>query len=289
VPGGELEGVRYLRTRSDAEAIAAGIERARRVVVVGAGFIGSEVAASARMLGRDVTLLEAAPVPLALALGTAMGQVCAGIHRDHGVDLHLSCQVREFRGHRRVEEVVLAGGAPLPCDLVVVGVGVSPAVGWLDGSGIALDNGVLVNEHTETNLEGVYAAGDVASAWSPLFGERLRVEHYDNAQSQGIAAGRAMAGLREAYAPVPYFWSDQYELNFQYVGHARGDDPVLVRGDVSKRSFTAFYLRDARVRAALVVGRPRDLAAARRLIRAATPVDATVLADEGIDLRTLVD
>lgn len=287
VPGNSLEGVFYLRTRSDSERLAAEFQRARHVVVIGAGFIGSEVAASARTLGRDVTLLEAAPVPLARALGPRMGEYCAAIHRDQGVDLRLGCVVSELRGGACVEEVVLADGSCVACDLVVVGVGVTPAVSWLDGSGLALENGVVVNEYCESNLPGIYAAGDVANAWNPLFSERLRVEHYDNAQNQGLAAGKSMAGLREPYAPIPNFWSDQYDVTLEYVGHGRGDDEVAVRGDIGKRSFVAFYLREGRVRAALGIGRPHDVTAAKRLIQAQRPLDPKLLTNERVDLRSL--
>jgi 3-phenylpropionate/trans-cinnamate dioxygenase ferredoxin reductase component len=287
IPGVDLAGVRYLRTRADSIALAASLEKAQRVVVIGAGFIGSEVAASARKLGKEVTILEAAPVPLARALGAKMGEICAAIHRDHGVDLRLSCGVNAFRGAGRVEEVVLADGSAIACDLAVVGVGVAPAVGWLNASGVKLDNGVVVNEFCETNLPGVYAAGDVANAWNPLYGERIRVEHYDNAQNQGIAAGKAMADGREPYAPVLYFWSDQYEYTLQYVGHAGGDDQIVVRGDPSTRSFTAFYLRQGRLRAAFAIGRPKDIMATRHLIQSCKSVESSVLANEKTDLRAL--
>ncbi|MBI4499209.1 MAG: FAD-dependent oxidoreductase [Chloroflexi bacterium] len=287
VPGGDLEGVYALRTLRDARRLAAALQQAQRVVVVGAGFIGLEVAASARVRGCAVTVLEAAAVPLAHAVGAELGQVCAAIHRDHGVDLRVSCAVQGFRGSERVEQVVLADSTAIACDIVVVGVGVTPAVAWLAGSGIALENGVLVNEYTETSLPDVYAAGDVANWWHPRWGQRLRVEHYDNAQHQGLAAARTMLGEREPYAPVPYFWSDQYDLTLQYVGYAPGSDRMVVRGSVAARSFTAFSLRGDRVRAAFSLGRPRELMAARQLIRAQKPVDAAVLADEGVELRTL--
>lgn len=287
VPGADLDGVVYLRTLRDAIDLRAALLDATRVVVVGAGFIGLEVAASARSLGRAVTVLEAAPVPLARALGPTMGAVCAAIHRDHGVDLRLSCQIAAIRGSRRAEEVVLADGQTIPCDLVVVGVGVAPAVEWLAGSGLAIENGVVVDEFTQTSLPDVHAAGDVANWWHPRLGERLRVEHDDNAQNQGIAAALAMIGMREPYAPVPYFWSDQYDLTLQYVGHAHGDEAIVLRGDVARRSFTAFYLAGDRIRAAFAIGRPREIMATRRLIRAGGAVDPAKLADETIDLRAL--
>jgi len=288
VPGGDLPGIHYLRTVRESARLAGQIGRAQHVVVVGGGFVGSEAAASARALGRDVTLLEAAPVPLERALGAKMGAVSAEIHREHGVDLRLSCALREFRGHGCVEEVVLSDGGTIRCDLVVVGIGVVPAVSWLEGSGIACDDGVTVNEFTETNRPDVYAAGDVANTWNPLFSERMRVEHLENAQNQGAAAGKVMAGVRDAYLPVPYFWSDQYDLTYQYVGHARGDDLVVVRGDIAKRSFTTFYVRADRVRAALSIGRPRELMAARRLVQSGRRVTPAVLADEQADLDALV-
>lgn len=286
VPGSDLDGIHYLRTREDSSRIAAALERAQRVVIVGAGFIGLEAAAAVRALGRDVTVVDRSTVPLERVLGARMGEICSALHRDHGVKFRLLASVREFRGAKRVEEVVLADGSALPCDLAIVGVGVTPAVGWLQGSGIALDNGVLVNEFTETSLSGVYAAGDIANAWNPLFGERLRVEHYDNAQNQGAAAGRAMAGKREPYAPVPYFWSDQYDVTLQYVGHAAGTDQVVLRGEPASRSFVAFYFRGDRLRAAFGIGRMREVMAAKRLI--GRPADREALADERADLRKMV-
>jgi 3-phenylpropionate/trans-cinnamate dioxygenase ferredoxin reductase subunit len=288
LPGGDLDGVFYLRTLQDARLLAAQLQRINRVVVIGAGFIGSEVAASARTIGREVTVLEGAPVPLERALGTQMGEVCADIHRDHGVEIRTSAKVQEFRGGKQVEQVVLAGGETIPCDAVVVGVGVMPVVDWLAGSGVAIDNGVVVNEYAEASVSNVYAAGDVASWWHPVLEERLRVEHFDHARNHGLAVGKVMAGKREPYIQVPYFWSDQYEFKLQYVGHASGDTPVVIRGDVPARSFTAFYVAEGRVRAALSIGRPGDVMGARRLIAARQAVAPEVLMDDQADLRTLV-
>ena len=288
LPGGDLDGVFYLRTLQEARLLAAELQRVNRVVVIGAGFIGSEVAASARVIGREVTMLEGAPVPLERALGTQMGELCAAIHRDHGVDLRTSAKVQELRGGKRVEQVVLAGGETIRCDAVVVGVGVTPVVDWLAGSGISIDNGVAVNEYTETSVPNVYAAGDVANWWHPVLGERLRVEHFDHARNHGFAAGKVMAGKREPHTQVPYFWSDQYEFKLQYVGHAGGDTPIVIRGDVPARSFTAFYVSEGRVRAALSIGRPGDVMGARRLIAARETVTPEVLMDDQADLRALV-
>jgi 3-phenylpropionate/trans-cinnamate dioxygenase ferredoxin reductase subunit len=286
-PGVELPGVFYLRTLADARRIREAMANASRVVVVGAGFIGAEVAASCRVRGIDVTLLEVLPVPLQRALGDVVGGIYAEIHRDHGVDLRLGEGVREFRGDGRLEQIVTTSGDVIDCQAAVVGVGVVPDVDWLAGSGLALANGISIDEFTRTNVPDIYAAGDVASWWHPTLGERLRVEHFENAQNQGVAAARSMLGTLEPYAPVPFFWSDQYELTLQYVGHASGRDGVVFRGDVASRKFLVFYLRDGYVRAALGINRHREVSAARKLIRDRVPVTASQLADEQVDLRRL--
>jgi 3-phenylpropionate/trans-cinnamate dioxygenase ferredoxin reductase subunit len=286
-PGAEMEGIHYLRTVADCEAIAAGLAAGRRVVVIGAGFIGAEVAASARTKGLEVMVLEVADVPLARALGPEMGGIYAEIHREQGVDLRLSAGVARFEGSRRVERVVTTRGDAIDCDLVVVGVGMEAEVGLVEGTGIQVANGIIVDEYCRTGLEGVFAAGDVANFPNPILGERMRVEHWANAQNQGVAAARAMLGELEPYAEVPWFWSDQYELNMQYVGHASAWDEVVLRGDVAGRLFTAFYLKDGGLRAAMALNRPRDISASRALIRAATPLTASQLQDEQVDLRKL--
>lgn len=287
VPGVDRPGVFYLRTLADVEAIRAALAEARRVVVVGAGFIGAEVAASCRMLGLEVSVLEVLPVPLQRVLGDRVGALYANIHRDHGVDLRLGEGIARFEGGDRLEAVVTSSGQSIPAEVAVVGVGVRPAVDWLEGSGLVLDNGVMVNEFCEASVPGVYAAGDVANWWHPGLGERLRVEHYENAQNQGIAAAKSMLGVGEPYGPVPYFWSDQYDLTLQYVGHASGQDEVIFRGDPADQRFLAFYLRQGQLRAALGINRLRDVRAAQRLIRDRVPVTPSQLADESVDLRKL--
>jgi 3-phenylpropionate/trans-cinnamate dioxygenase ferredoxin reductase component len=287
VPGVELDGILYLRTIGDARELRRRMGGASRVVVVGTGFIGAEVAASCRRAGLEVVALEAGSVPLARALGQEVGELYAAIHRAHGVDLRTGETVVGFRGQGRVEQVVTASGATLDCDCAVVGVGVAPAVGWLAGAGLELQDGIVVDEFCQTTIPDVYAAGDVANWWHPTLGERLRVEHFDNAQNQGIAAARNILGKREAYAPIPYFWSDQYNLSLQYVGHASGNDRVVLRGSVDNGSWSAFYLRGEHVHAALAVNRYQDLAAARHLIAQRVPVVAEQLADEQQDLKAL--
>ena len=255
---------------------------------MGTGFIGAEVAATCRRTGLEVIALEAGAVPLERALGRRVGDIYLGIHRDHGVDLRTSETVASFRGQGRVEQVVTAAGA-IDCDLVVVGIGVEPTVDWLAGSGLAIDNGLVTDEYCRTNLPDVSAAGDIANWWHPTLGEHLRVEHFDNAEHQGVAAAKNLLGRGEPYAPVPYFWSDQYDLTLEYVGHASGQDLVVLRGTVESGAWSAFYLRDGRLRAALAVNRTDDIEPARVLIAGQVPLTAQVLSDEQIDLRMVAE
>ena len=286
-PGGDLEGIVYLRDLRDARRLRDRLQTASRVVVVGAGFIGAEVAAVARSLGREVVALEALPVPLERALGPVVGGLYTEIHRARGVDLRTNAAVTEIVQSGGEFQVRTASGERFDCDLVVVGVGVAPEVGWLESSGIELRNGVVVDELSRTSLPDVYAAGDVANWFHPRLGHHLRVEHFDNAQNQGVAAARSILGKGQPYAPVNYFWSDQYDLSLQYVGHASGQDEVILRGTVEAGSWSAFYLRDGVLKAALGVNRFRDVSAARQLIARDVPVAPEQLRDESVDLKTL--
>jgi 3-phenylpropionate/trans-cinnamate dioxygenase ferredoxin reductase subunit len=286
-PGGDLEGIVYLRDLRDARRLRDRLQAATRVVVVGAGFIGAEVAAVARSLGRDVVALEALPVPLERALGPVVGGLYTEIHRARGVDLRTNAAVTEIVQAGGEFQVRTASGERFDCDLVVVGVGVAPEVGWLESSGIELRNGVVVDELSRTSLPDVYAAGDVANWFHPRLGHHLRVEHFDNAQNQGVAAARSILGQGQPYAPVNYFWSDQYDLSLQYVGHASGQDEVILRGTVEDGSWSAFYLRAGALKAALGVNRFRDVSAARQLIARDVPVTPEQLRDESVDLKTL--
>ena len=288
IPGVDLEGVYYLRHVGDSESIAAELQEGRRLVVIGAGFIGSEVAASARMKGLDVTMLEIAPVPLERALGRELGGIFAEIHRDHGIDLRTSEGVERFEGAQRVERVIATSGAAIDCDLVVIGVGIIPNTEIAEGAGISVNNGIVVDEYCRTDVNGIFAAGDVANFYSPILDERLRIEHWANAQSQGRAAALNMLGRKEPYNEVPWFWSDQYDLNMQLVGHAPSWDEVVFRGSVSERAFTAFYLKDGRLRAALAVNRFRDIRPSRELIKAGMEVDSRKLRDDETELRSLL-
>nr|WBU15410.1 rhodocoxin reductase [uncultured bacterium] len=287
VPGADLEGIHYLRTVDDSEALARELRPGRRLAIVGAGFIGSEVAASAREKGLEVTMIEVLPLPLQKALGPEVGRIYADIHRQHGVELVLGEGVERFEGDSRLQAVVTSTGRRIECDLALVGVGIVPATELAEAVGLTVDNGIVVNEFCQTSHPDVYAAGDVANFYSPVLGRRLRVEHWHNAQNQGMAAARSM--LRgEPYAEVPWFWSDQYDLNMQYVGFADAWDRLVFRGDVEARRFTAFYLRQGRLEAALAINRPRDIRAARELIQARAALDPERLADESQDLRSLL-
>ncbi len=269
-----LAGVHLLRTLDDALAIRAALEQEPRVVVVGAGFIGAEVAASCRSRGLDVVVIEALPVPLSRGLGLEMGALCAALHRDHGVDLRTGVGVAAIEGAGRVERVRLSDGSSVAADLVVVGIGVTPETAWLEGSGLRLDDGVVCDSSC-TAAPGVVAAGDVARWTNPLFdGESMRVEHWTNAVEQGAAAAAALLagpGAAEPFANVPFFWSDQYDVKLQFAGRSAPDDEVrVVDGSLAERRFVALYGRRGRLVGALAFNRPRLAITYRRLIAAQT-------------------
>jgi 3-phenylpropionate/trans-cinnamate dioxygenase ferredoxin reductase component len=291
LPGtGELPGVHTLRTLDDCLAVRADLDAgAGRVVVVGAGFIGSEVAATCRGRGCEVTVLEALPVPLGRALGDEMGSVMGELHRDHGVAVRLGVGVAGIEGAGRVERVRLADDSVVEADLVVVGIGVTPNTGWLEGSGLALDDGVVCDATTRA-APGIVAAGDVARWPSHRFGELMRVEHWDNAIAMGEHAARrllddladAAAPPGEPYDPVPWFWSDQYDRKIQLAGRSSDADEVrVVDGSVEERRFVALYRRGDRLVGALAMNRPRLLVTFRGLVeRRATWAEA--LAEAGL-------
>jgi 3-phenylpropionate/trans-cinnamate dioxygenase ferredoxin reductase component len=287
IPGLDLEGVYDLRTVTDCEHIRTEIARGRKAVVVGMGFIGSEVAASLRQSGVDVVVVDRNKVPLRRVLGEEVGRVMEGVHRDHGATLVLEDTVAAFEGAGRVERVSTQGGRHIECDFVVVGLGIEPVTELLAGTGAQIDNGIVVDEHCRTGVEGIYAAGDVANHYHPVFKRRIRVEHWQNALEQGPAAARSMLGKREPYDEVPWFWSDQYDFNLQYAGFHTEWDDLVVRGSMEERNFVAFYRKGGRVLAAVAANRGRELRRSMRLIKAQRPVDASNLRDPDVDLRTL--
>ena len=285
IPGTEeLAGVYTLRTLDDCLAIRADlVSSPQRVVVVGAGFIGAEVAATAREMGLDVTMVEMAPVPFERILGAQMGQVCADVQHDHGVDLRTGVGVEAIEGGDRVERVRLTDGTVLDADVVVVGVGVAPNTEWLEGSGLTIDNGVVCDE---TCLAGpdVVAAGDVARWPNQRFDEVMRVEHWDNAVEQGIhAARRLLSGATDPYIPVPWFWSDQFDRKIQLAGRTRPDDQIeIVTGSIEERRFAAAYGRGGKLVGILGFNRPRHVMQYRGLMNdGASWDDAMAFAKDG--------
>jgi 3-phenylpropionate/trans-cinnamate dioxygenase ferredoxin reductase subunit len=292
VPGADLDGIFQLRTLEDCDRIRAAARSGRRAVVIGLGFIGSEVTASLRQLGVEIAAVEGHPVPLARVLGKEVGEVLAAIHRDDGVELVLEDSVAAFEGAGRVERVRTKKGRRLECDLVIAGIGIAPNSELLAAAGAAVDNGALVDERCRTSLPDVYAAGDVANHLHPIFG-RLRVEHWNNAFQQGRAAARSMLGRKEPYDYLHSFWSDQYEHVIEYVGFAASWDALVFRGRPESRKFLGFYLQEGIVRAAVGLNRggdPEDpkaeseLKLIARLIRDRVRVEPAKLADEDVDL-----
>ena len=282
-----LAGIHQLRTLEDCLAIRADLDAgARRLVVVGAGFIGSEVAATCRARHVDVTVLEALPAPMVRGLGPVLGEVLAGLHRDHGVDLRTGVGVAGVDGVDRVERVRLADGSAVDADVVVVGVGVAPAAAWLEGSGLTIDNGVVCDESLVA-APGIVAAGDVCRWPNALFGgELMRLEHWTNATEQGIAAGARLLVDDDSepmpFAPVPFVWSDQYDVKIQVAGHVRGDDRVeVVDGSLDERRFVAAIGRGDRLVGAVGFSRPRVLMQYRRLVAEGTSWDDALAVAEG--------
>jgi NADPH-dependent 2,4-dienoyl-CoA reductase/sulfur reductase-like enzyme len=271
-----------LRTLDDSLDLRARLrDGTARVVVIGAGFIGLEVAATARRLGNSVVVLEGAPAPLIRGLGAEMGAACAAVHADHGVEIHCGVAVASLED----TGVLLGDGELVPADVVVVGIGVAPVTDWLIGSGLEVRDGVVCDSMLNAGVPRVYAAGDVARWQNPLFGEEMRVEHWTNAAEQGAAAAsNLLAESRgepgEAYAPVPFFWSDQYDRRIQFLGRAAADDDVaIVAGSIDERSFLALYGRGGLLHGVLGMNLPRLVMKFRPLLaRRATWHEAVDLA-----------
>jgi len=287
IPGSELEGIYSLRTVEDADRIKAEIGVGRRVVVVGMGFIGSEVAASLRQKGLDVVAIEPAKTPLFRVLGEAVGQRLADLHRAHGVRTIFEDTVAAFEGAQRVSSVLTKSGLRLECDFVVAGIGVEPVVDILDGTGVRVDNGVVVDQYCQTSVPGIYAAGDVANHYHPVFERQIRVEHWHNAVKQGAAAARNMLGRAVPYDEIHWFWSDQYDANLQYAGFHTKWDQLAVRGRLDSGSFLAFYINDGRIDAVVGLNRAKDVRRAIPLINARRMLNLEQLQDESVDLRSL--
>jgi 3-phenylpropionate/trans-cinnamate dioxygenase ferredoxin reductase component len=287
IPGGELDGVFYLRSVADCDALRGRLDQGGSVVVVGAGWIGCEVAASARSRGLEVTVVDPQAVPLEHVLGREVGAVYRDIHLDHGVRMQLGTGVDRFEGVGVVERVRTSDGEAIDCDFVVVGVGVRPRIELAERAGIAVGDGILADERLQTDASGVFVAGDVAGAQHPLYGERIRVEHWANALEQGPVAARNMLGRGLAYERLPYFFSDQYDVGMEYTGYARTWDRVVFRGDPATRGFIAFWLDGDRVVAGMNVNVWDVVDPIQRLIRERIAVDDQRLADPDVPLELL--
>ncbi len=264
-----LAGVYAVRSLDDSVAVRAALDAGARTVVIGAGFIGSEVASSAQKRGVDVTIVEALPTPLVRATGTEMGHAIASLHARNGTTLLCGNGVASIEGTDRVERVVLTDGTVLPADLVIVGIGVSPNVGWLEGSGLTVDNGIVCDEHLFTGVPGVYAAGDVASWHNPTLDRRQRMENWTAAAEQGAAAARNALDPDNAkpYGTVPYFWSDWYDVRIQFVGAPEADEVRLVEGDVDAGGrWVALYREGDRLIGALTVNGQTEIMKYRVMI-----------------------
>jgi 3-phenylpropionate/trans-cinnamate dioxygenase ferredoxin reductase subunit len=276
-----LAGVFTLRTLDDALGLRADLERSPRVVVVGAGFIGAEVAATCRRRGLDVVIVEPLPAPMARVLAPEIGAVCAGAHRDQGVDLRLGVGVAGLVGGDRVERVRLSDGSEIPADVVVVGIGATPATDWLASSGLEIGDGVICDATCATRAPGVVAAGDVARWYHEGYGESLRIEHWTNAVEQAdAAAARLLDGAgTPPFAPIPFVWSDQYDLKIQAAGRLAPDDEVFVaHGSLAERRFVALFGRKGVLTGALAINRVRPLMAYRRMMREGVTFEAAVAA-----------
>ena len=284
LPGADLDGVHYLRTVEDSDRLRQVTAAGGRVVVIGAGWIGAEVAASARQRGCDVTLLEMTAVPLERVLGPELGAFYRDVHTDHGVTFIGGAAVERIEGAGRAERVVLRDDRTLDCDAVVIGVGVAPRTQLAEAAGLTLENGVVVDERLQTSVPGVFAAGDVANAANATLGARVRVEHWANALEQGPAAGRAMLGKGDPWARVPYFFSDQYDVGMEYAGHIAGGEEVVYRGDPATREFIAFWLDGERVAAGMNVNVWDVNEDIQELVRSRRAVDRARLTDPDVPL-----
>jgi 3-phenylpropionate/trans-cinnamate dioxygenase ferredoxin reductase subunit len=289
VPGAGLDGIHYLRTLADCDALRERLDDGGHVVVIGAGWIGAEFAATARQRGCEVTIVEPASVPLERVLGVEVGAVYGDLHRDRGVQLLCGSGVASFEGAHAVERVITSNGLKLDCDFVVVGIGAAPRVALADDAGLYIDNGIVVDQRLATTNPAIFAAGDVASAWHPFYERHIRVEHWANALNQGPLAAQGMLGRDVAYSRLPYFFSDQYEVGMEYSGLATDWDRVVFRGDPASREFIAFWLRDDRVVAGMNVNVWDVNDDVQALIRSRSAIDRGALADPDTALDSLVD
>jgi 3-phenylpropionate/trans-cinnamate dioxygenase ferredoxin reductase subunit len=288
LPGSDLAGIHYLRGIDDSLAIRAELTAGAKVAVVGGGYIGLEVAAAARKRDCQVTVIEMMDQLMSRAAAPEISAIFETIHRGHGVDIRTNTPVNGFDGNGHVQRVFCGDFDAVDADVVIVGIGILPNDELASAAGLATDNGVVVDEHGQTVDPDIYAAGDVTNHPNAILGRRIRLESWQNAQNQAIIAAKAMCGVEETYAQVPWFWSDQYDVNLQIVGLPEGWNEVVLRGDTDALTFTAFYLQYGCVVGANAVNSPRDIPIARQMIQRKVKVEAVALADQDTSLRKLL-
>lgn len=287
IEGDNLEGIFYLRTLADAKRMKKHLENVEKAVIIGAGFIGAELASSLKQLGIDVTIVELAPYPMENIVGRKMSEYFLNLHRSHGVEVITEDSVTQFCGNDTVEEAVTSGGRRIPCQAVIIGVGVMPNT-VISHPQLQVERGYIVNEYGETSIPDIYAAGDCTS-W-PYHGTSIHVEHWDHAVNHGKTIAKNMIQSRSApYVYTPYFWSDQYGRRFQYFGHAKEWSDTVLRGSMADGEFTVFYLDDQQVvKAAFIANQPKNALSVRRMIKAQKPVDPGALIDDNVSLKKII-
>jgi len=288
LPGADLFGIHYVRSIADADAIQAELLPGKKLVIVGAGYIGLEVAAVAATLGVDVTILEAADRVMARVVCPAMSQFYLGYHSNAGVEIHCNASVAAFHGHDGVDAVETAAGDRFSCDVVVVGIGITPEVSLAEASGLRCDNGIHVDDHARTEEPTIVAAGDCTTHPNPFAAGQIRLESVHNAIEQAKTAALSLLGESQPYAQVPWFWSDQFDLKLQIAGLSGAHDQIIIRGNPNDRRFSACYLRDGRLVAVEAVNSPRDFMFGRKLIAAEAVVQPERLADSETSLGELL-
>ena len=289
IPGSELDGVHRLRNAEDVLAIRRRVASGRDAVIVGGGYIGLETAASLRQAGMNVTILEAQSRVLQRVTSAEISAFYQRVHREEGVRILPDARITEIQGKGSVQAVCLDGQAPLPADLVIVGVGVTPETSLAEAAGLDVDDGIVVNEFGETSAPGIYAVGDCTRHYNPIYKRWLRLECIQNATDQAKTVAAALTGNPSPYSALPWFWSDQYDMKLQIAGLSQGADNIVLRGEVARgRSFSAFYFKGSRLLACDAVNRPIDFSVSKKIIVQGLPVSADAVADESLDLRSLV-
>ncbi len=288
LPGADMTNIHYLRTLDDSRAIQDGLGDGKRVAVVGGGFIGLEVAASARQQGCAVTVLEMADRLMGRAVLPEVSDAFLTLHTAQGIDIRLNTGIASFEGDGTVTHAVTAEGERIAADIAVIGVGIIPETALAVDAGLTVDNGIVVDEFGRTSAPDIYAAGDVTNHLNPLYGRHIRLESWQNAQNQAIAAAKAMCGDAQAYSEVPWMWSDQFDANLQVAGMPESWDRVVFRGAPTSTDFIGFQMTGDRMVGAMSVNRPRDMRIARRLIGGDKPLDDAALADESVSMRDLM-